>query len=108
MSFTFTAISLGIMIGSLVCGIVYDKIPVTLRELAFSIAIVLNGALMGSAPFIGQLGGLPAFITMATLWTIPRGFFAACRLTIIQLCVEVSAVGSYWLSGLHKRPDGWQ
>jgi predicted MFS family arabinose efflux permease len=76
----FPVTAIGGLIGSVICGVAYDRI-VKYRELAFSLINFLSSVTIIIAPFVGDLGGLPAFVAMVFIWMIPRGYYFTSKWT---------------------------
>jgi len=77
MSLTFTGHAVGLLVGSVVCGLIYDR---TNHELTFAIAIFVEALTTMSAPFIGGVGGLPAFIATMCIQAISVAFVDTSKL----------------------------
>jgi MFS family permease len=74
MSLTFTLHMAGYMTGSVVCGFIYDHFN---HELGFTAANLIEGLATIIAPFIGGIGGLPAFIAVMFVQAMGSGFVDA-------------------------------
>jgi len=74
MSLTFTIHMTGYMVGSVLCGLIYDRVD---HELAFTASCLCQAVTTIAAPLIGQVGGLVAFMSTICVQAMSQGFIDA-------------------------------
>lgn len=74
MATTFIIHMAGYLVGSVLCGIIYDKVDL---ELAFAAANIIEGLGTILAPYLGSIGGLAAFIVTMSFQAVSQGFIDA-------------------------------
>ena len=72
--------AVGALLGSILCGLVFDRVN---HELAFAVASLIQGLSTILAPFIG---GLVPFMVAILSQATTIGFIAAGKMFITALC----------------------
>jgi MFS family permease len=73
-SFTFTSMSFGYLVGSILCGFIYDRVD---PELSFVYAHAVVAIFTAIAPFVDNYGGISVFFLIVCIQKIATAYIDA-------------------------------